>query len=125
MAIDKSIDEKKHIIRYSITGDISFHEILDSLQEIHKKPDHKPAMDVLWDLTNASFGNITAEEIRQFATLVGEKWSDSPISKAALVAERVFDFGMARMYAIYLENKVSCKVEVFRKVEEALAWLGA
>ncbi len=61
MAIDKSFDEKRNIIRYSITGDISFHEILDTLQEIHKKPDYKPAMSVLWDLTNASFVNITAE----------------------------------------------------------------
>jgi hypothetical protein len=50
---------------------------------------------------------------------------DRPFCKAALVAERAFDFGMARLYAIHLENTSTCQVEVFRSEEEALLWLGA
>ncbi len=125
MAIHIYYDQKRNTRHYSLIGEISYNEIINVLKEVCKDPDHKSAMKVLWDLTDASFVNITAEEVRQIATLVGEKWGNSPISKAALVAERVFDYGMSRMYAIYLENKTSCKVEVFRGVEEALAWLGA
>lgn len=125
MAIDSLFDEKKHIIKYSVLGDILFHEILDSVEEIHKKQSYNPAMGVLWDLTKATFLNITAEEVRKWAILVGEKWGDNPTCKAALVAERTYDFGMARLYAICLENTSTCQVEVFRREDKALEWLGA
>jgi hypothetical protein len=80
MTIDRSFDEKKHIIKYSIKGNILFYEILDSLEEIRKDQSYDPSIGVLWDLTNASFLNITAEEVRQWAILVGKKWGDRHIN---------------------------------------------
>ncbi len=125
MAIKNNFDQERNIRNYSLIGEISYHAIINALKECCKYPDHKPAVNVLWDLTNANIVNITAEQVRQIATLVGDKCENCLKSKAALVAIGEFEFGMARMYEIYLENKVSCKVEVFRGVEEALAWLGS
>lgn len=124
MVIKHNFDQVRSIRHCSLSGEISYHEIMNALKACCKNSDRKPSMNVLWDLTNANIVNITAEQVRHIANFMGDKCENCLKNKAALVTIGEFEFGMARMYEIYLENNVSGEVEVFRGVEKALAWLG-
>ncbi len=124
MAIKNNFDQDRSIRHYSLSGEISYDEIMNALKGCCKDSDRKPSMNVLWDLTNANIVNITAEQVHQIATLVGNKCEYCLKSKAALVTIGEYEFGMARMYEIYLEHKILAEVQVFRELESALDWLG-
>jgi hypothetical protein len=54
---------------------------------------------------------------------VAVHWATAGKSKAALVVSGDFEFGLSRMYEIFLESKTSNDVMVFRDIQKAMAWV--
>jgi hypothetical protein len=66
----------------------------------------------------------SADRIRQLARL-SAGMDAAMTSKLAIVAPGDFEFGLGRMYEAFRELQSGTKqVNVFRSLEEALAWLG-
>ncbi|HEX6643169.1 MAG TPA: hypothetical protein VF037_00735 [Gemmatimonadales bacterium] len=67
--------------------------------------------------------NLSAEDIRRFAGLVGELNRRTRFGRTAFVVSGDFGYGLARMFAAY-DTTGPDRFAVFRTMEEAEAWIG-
>jgi len=68
----------------------------------------------------------STERVRELAALSAKMDQPSTVSKFAIVAPQDIAYGLGRMYEAYRELDASTTkhVEVFRRLEDALAYLG-
>lgn len=67
--------------------------------------------------------NLSAEDIRRLAGLVGELSRRTRFGRTAVVASGDYGYGIARMFAAY-DAAGPDRFAVFRTMEEAEAWVG-
>jgi len=75
---------------------------------------------VVCDLRSAQL-DLAAAEIRDTARFILEHQPETPPSRVAVVTSRDLEFGLARMFEVFREDRVN-EVEIFRDYGEALAW---
>jgi hypothetical protein len=80
-------------------------------------------MNVLWDLREANVPSMTSADIERISELVSKHWGKGGSSRAALVVSQDFEFGLSRMYQVFIESRISTQLKVFRNLEEALTWI--
>ena len=66
--------------------------------------------------------DLTTEDVRSLAALVGQLRSTGGTARTAFVAQQDFAYGMARMYAA-LGVRYDPGFAVFRSLDEAESWL--
>ena len=96
---------------------------MEALNRIYASPDHNPDLDVLWDLRDTKVSSMSSSDIEGVSDHVAKHWGTGGRSRAALVVSQDFEFGLSRMYQVYLESRISTQVRVFRNMAEAEAWL--
>jgi len=125
MKITTEIDKKAGLRKHKVTGDLTVESLLAELGKIYSGPDFQTDMDVLWDLRDAKFQSVSSAEVQRVSDFVAAHWGTGGKSRAALVVSRDFEFGMTRMYEIFLESRSSVRVRVFRDLDKALKWIGS
>lgn len=123
MKITTNINKEADLRTHKVTGTLSLNELLAKLDEIYSIPDFEPDMNVLWDLKDADLASFSTDDIHKVRDFVGHKWGTGGTSRAALVVSRDIDFGLSRMYEVSLESITTSKLQVFRDMDKALAWL--
>jgi hypothetical protein len=123
MEITTRIDEKTKLRTHKVTGRFAIADMLTRLKEIYSSPAFEPDTNVLWDFRDASIESVTSAEIDELTRFVAVHWATAGKSKAALVVSGDFEFGLSRMYEIFLESKTSNDVMVFRDIQKAMAWV--
>ena len=121
--ITTEIDKEANLRTHKVTGGVTVDSLLAKLGEIYSRPDFQADMNSLWDLRGAEFLSMTSSELEKLANFVVGHWGTGGKSRAALVVSRDFEFGLSRMYEIFVESRMSGEVEVFRDLDEALAWV--
>jgi len=122
MPIHTEIDKDTGIRRHTVTGDLTFATLKETLGTLYQSSEFQPDTNVLWDLRDAKQA-LTSKEVDRLADYVGGHWGTRGGSKAAIVVSRDVDFGMARMYEQLLAIHSSSVVMVFRELEDATSWL--
>jgi hypothetical protein len=125
MEITTEIDKKAGLRKHKVTGDLTVESLLAELGKIYSGTDFDADMDVLWDLRDAKFPSVSSAEVQRVSDFVAAHWGTGGKSRAAMVVSRDFEFGMTRMYEIFLESRTSVRVRVFRDLDEALKWIGS
>ncbi|MFC1829337.1 hypothetical protein ACFL0O_06985 [Thermodesulfobacteriota bacterium] len=123
MEITTNIDKTAGLRTHKVTGVVSKNDLLLKLEEIYSIPDFEPDMNVLWDLRNADLASFSSDDIHRVRDFVVHKWGTDGTNRAALVVSRDIDFGLSRMYQVSLESITASKLQVFRDMDKALAWL--
>lgn len=123
MEFKTEIDEKANLRKHTVRGNLTMQDIFDELQRVYSEPGFRADIDVLWDLREARVTTMTSAEVEKLSDFVASHWGPAGKSRAALVVSRDFEFGITRMYEIFLESRMSATVRVFRDMEEALAWM--
>jgi hypothetical protein len=123
MTIEINVDLNRNLKQYSLSGEISYHEIVKILKVNCENPDNTIVMNALFDLSGANMMNISSDQVLQMATLIGDNHNDCFTGKVAFVVSGEYDFGMTRMFELYLDGIVSADLNVFRDTKEALYWL--
>ncbi len=95
-------DLNKHIDKRLLAGTIGCPEIFDA---------------------TAASTDMTTDDIRKMAERTQRLMRDGPFGPTAVIANRDFTFGMARMFAIIFGLLHGPQFAAFRTVNEGLDWL--
>lgn len=125
MDISTKIDDERNLRLHSIEGCINLGQLKEILAEFYKSPNYDPEMNVLWDLRKADMSKVLSLEVSAFAEMV-KQYRGEPNNKAALlVANRNLDFGLTRMFEIFMEGTLHDNIKVFKDYNEAEKWLSS
>lgn len=123
MEIITKIDRKANLRTQKVIGTVTVPGVVARLKEIYSSPAFEPEMNVLWDFRDARFESVSSAEVDELTRFVAGRWATAGKSRAALVVSGDFEFGLSRMYQIFLESKTSNHVMVFRDIQKAVAWV--
>ena len=121
--LDLSTTLAPHVRWHSVKGVIDIAKLSEYLQKIYSSPDFDSNMNVFWDLFEADFSNVNAEDIFHFKDYVGAHWGKDGKSKAALIVPDAVGYGKSRIYEIMMESKFTNNIEVFKDVDTARKWI--
>jgi hypothetical protein len=125
MPITYSIDHARRLVLAKGSGVVTDEEVFSYQREVWSRPE-VAGYDELFDMTAVErVVGQSAPRARELAHLSARMDADTP-SKFAIVAPDRLAFGVGRMYEIYreLEAESTKRVGVFRKMADALRFLG-
>ncbi len=87
-------------------------------------PDWTPGTPVLLDQTGLDTSLLRIGEVNAIADQCTALKAEIGAAKVALLVSRDMEYGMNRMWAVFIEDRWDALVGLFRSREEAVAWLG-
>lgn len=118
MPMTSEIDVDRELVLTRLSGEVTVAEVEKHNRDLGTNPRFRPHFKQLVDLTQLAGIPYDAADVRKSA----EEHVFAPGARRALVAASEAAFGMSRMWAIQSEL-VGQKIEVFREMEAAKAWL--
>jgi hypothetical protein len=124
MPISTHIDSQTGVRTHTVRGTLDFGDLRATLDEVYARPDASET-GAVWDLRAADIHAFTPEQVNAIVKRVKEHWqgSERGTVRSAIVVAGDFDFGMARMYELRLDAPSNLAVQVFRELDEAVAWV--
>lgn len=121
--IETHIDLEKDLTIHTASGEISADEILSRIRSYYAG---KTTRLLMWDLTGADVGNLSASDVRNFVDLTNSLTKERAGGKTALVVATPLAYGMGRMYELSKDASDEYRIghRTFRDRKAALEWLG-
>lgn len=120
MPIRYRIDPSRALMLARAAGELTDACLLNHIARMRADPDYGPGLQQLYDFTPVTALQIGYETVRQVANTPPDH--GRPVRRA-LVASSDEAFGLARVFEI-ARGGTSGETRVFKRVEEAFAWLG-
>ncbi len=106
-----------------ISGKAEVEIYKDFIDALIAHQDWAPDSIVLIDETELDTSPLNTESLKQIAIICETHRAKLGAVKCALLAPRNLQYGMARMWAAYVENNWDVEARVFKKRGEAIDWL--
>ena len=97
-----------------------FEKLLDSMLS-HEQ--WNPGISILHDHSDLNAGPLTVNEIKDIANMCVKRSDRIGEARCAVVVSRDLEFGLARMWATYVEGRWQASARIFRSRNEAIDWL--
>jgi hypothetical protein len=114
------IDVARKLVYTTVTGAITPAEANAFFETIRNDPAFDPHFSELLDVSNSDGSQFSTAKVRESAN---RSLYVSPSRRAILVGDDL-SFGLGRLYGTHVDLNGGPIVNVFRKREEALRWLG-
>ena len=112
------------LFEVTTVGDATLQGFNDFVKAIFEHEEWKPGGRILLDHTKLNTAPLTVEEVRAIANIATKYNEQFGKAKLALVVDRDLEYGMARMWQVFVETEVWYASEkLFRDRDEAVAWL--
>lgn len=83
----------------------------------------KSGMSVLTDNTDLDARDVTAQEVRDIADVCTQRSSELGAARTAILVENDLEYGMVRMWSVFVEGEWDVELAIFRTRNEAIEWL--
>ncbi len=83
----------------------------------------KPGTPFLVDHSELSFGHLTVNEVRDIADVGARPRAELGQARSASVAPRDEQYGLIRMWEVFVEDRWDVIHRIFRSRDEAVSWL--
>ena len=123
MGYSLDLDSEQRMGRFEATGVLSQEEVLQAARDLVDHPDFGDGYSVLVDLTSVEEVPISGADIRARVDLDRSLFDRIDKTRFAIVAQREYVFGLARMYQAMMEDS-SFDIRTFREIDQARSWLG-
>jgi hypothetical protein len=126
MPIEYRIDHERRLVIAEGSGTLTDQEVFGYQREVWSRTE-VAGYDELVDMSRVEKIALPSNErMQELARLSAGMDPPSSSSRLAVVAPTDLAYGLGRMYEAYrgLENRSTKQVEVFRSMDEALAYLG-
>lgn len=123
MPIEYHIDTSRRRLTARIVGDVSFAEILETIDAAMQDPDFEPGFDILDDHTEITRA-ISVEDAKSLAEWLGRRAERFAECRWAIVTSRIDSYGTMRMLSA-LTEPFPIHIHVFKTRQEAEDWLGS
>ena len=127
MPIEHEVDHKHRLVLAKGRGVLTSGDVLGYQHGVWSRAE-VAGYDELMDMSDVEEIDLPSlESVRELAQLSASMDADAPPSRFAIVAPKDFAFALGRLYEAHrsLDARSRKTVNVFRTVEEALAWLGS
>ena len=124
MPITYEIDDRNGWVKMVGSGVITDEEVLTYRQALLADPRFRPSMKLLSDMRGIERVQVTAGGIRRLVHEESSHAHELAARRLAIVTDSPVAYGMARMYQMLAENAGGA-IQVFRRIEDATAWLQA
>lgn len=105
-------------------GVISDADLLQSYRELLEDERFKPGLNEIADTRKAQIGGVTADAFYRLNSMVEQHLAGKTEGfKTAVIASTDVNYGTARIYDAASDSSTE-SVLVFRKVDDALKWIG-
>jgi hypothetical protein len=121
MPISTSIDESRDLTIFTVKGELTFQEEMETLKAFYSG---EPTANVLWDFRLLEGERISLQELEAVSDFIKTNQSKRPQGKTALVVANELDYGLSRAsMTLYEIRNVSLSLMSFRSMDEALKWI--
>ncbi|MGD0167394.1 MAG: hypothetical protein ABSC51_08905 [Gaiellaceae bacterium] len=94
------------------------------MRALTSDPQFRPGIDVIIDHTKVDISALTAAEIEQIASLRVQFMGATARRAVGVVGPNSpMRYGLGRMFEAHVASQAGTKVELFKTLEEAMAWL--
>ena len=122
MPVTYEIDASRHLVRTLASGVVTYQELERHVAD-EERDDAVGLAEVL-DARGATT-DLTSDQVRGLVARTDALVRKGRFGALAIVTDNDVAFGMARMYQLLCELSLAARIEVFRDLEPALAWLRA
>lgn len=119
MPASYTIDKARRLVLLRMWGVCTAKDVLWFREAIKTDPDFDPDFAELVDLTGVIKAKMAPGEVRMLAGMV----PFSAAARRALLSEDLLIFGLSRIYETLRSLRGDQHVRVFRRRDEAMAWL--
>ena len=129
-------NERKKIVQFNLnfrdavfevttSGDAIRQGYYDFTKAVLEHEEWKPGGLILLDHTELNTGPLTVDDVQAIAIISGQYNEQLGTAKVALVVDRDLDYGMTRMWQVFVESHTTsyASAKIFRNRDEAVAWL--
>ena len=120
--IKTTYDPNKDLTSFKVTGKLTPADLYDCLAHYFGG---SVTLSTLWDITEADLPSATVDEICNLAQYVSKLSDARKGGRTAIISNHDLGFGMSRMLGTFYEmENVPFEIQVFRRLNEARAWIG-
>ena len=116
-----TLDQERGIRITSAVGPMRWADFMEIYRMIAGDPSLSTVKKTLVDLRHATLEGVTRADVKAAVNL--PKLPREQDTRLAIVAKSPVVYGISRMYAMMQVIRQTGEVEVFTKLDEAMAWL--
>lgn len=124
MPVEITIDPERRRIRSRLSGRLCRDTLRAYYEALTAHPDFRPDLSEVFDVSDVSELDLTADEIRDFSAATASAPAHGAGMRVAIVAPTDLVFGLARLYELS-QVDAGNRICVLRTLAEAEAWLDA
>ena len=121
--MEYQILQHEGFIEVLTVGDADISVFREYVQEVISLDEWKPGTALLCNHTNLNASPITVGEVHELASMAATSRAELGRCRLASLVGRDLEFGLARMWEVFVENKWDGETGVFRERAEAINWL--
>ena len=113
------------IFEVTTSGDAILQGYYDFTKAVLEHEEWKPGGLILLNHTELNTGPLTVNDVQAIAIISGQYSEQLGTAKVAIVVDRDLDYGMTRMWQVFVESHTNsyASAKIFRNRDEAVTWL--
>ena len=113
------------IFEVTTSGDAILQGYYDFTKAVLEHEEWKPGGLILLNHTELNTGPLTINDVQAIAIISGQYSEQLGTAKVAIVVDRDLDYGMTRMWLVFVESHTTsyASAKIFRNRDAAVAWL--
>jgi hypothetical protein len=120
--VGKSHFPEARLTVYTATGPMTVDDVSNTVTTCLTD---NPTLLAIWDIKEASFSDVTADDLRKVVIRARPLADSRAGGKTAIICSRGVDYGLARLFQIYAElYEAPIDIQVFDSRDAAMNWLG-
>lgn len=112
----------KNYFLVKATGHAEIEVFVVMLKALFQHKDWRPGMSYIVDYTNLDARKITTDDVRLIAQKTKNLRDEAGVMRSSIVAPQDLQFGLVRMWSVYIDNNDEKETSVFRTLQEAIDW---
>lgn len=114
----------KGFFEMRLTGDIDPDKYTEVFNTLFAHDEWKPGTPLLVDESDLRADNLTIAGLQAIARTCTNRRAEFGASRMSMYVSRNLEYGLNRMWHVFIEDNWEVVGNVFRSREEAMAWLG-
>ncbi len=121
--MDFTVEYTDGIFVCATSGDAEVGAIADLIDAMLSHEKWIPGTPFVHDISKLDTSLLTVKDLQRIVGLAAERRALIGTGRIAVVASRDLEFGIARILGVSVSESLGVKLEVFRTLDKALAWL--
>jgi hypothetical protein len=123
LAVEFSVKHLESYFEITVTGPADHNKYARLMDSLFAHEKWKPGTPILIDEIALDASEISVAEVSTIAEECGRRRSEFGEARMALLVARELEFGMNRMWSVFVEDKCDVIINVLYSRQEAIDWL--